>query len=415
MNRPFDDALLVALAREHGTPLYVQGLDELPQRVAHLAAFDVVRYAMKANPSLAFLRAVRAASAWVDCVSKGELERALLAGFASHETCFTADLFDRVTLPFVARLGCPVNLGSEDMLEQLGDERRRLGASAPHSNGVTLRLNPGFGHGHDTKVNTGGPASKHGIWHTHLAAAVRRARAAGLEVTGLHMHIGSGTDMQHLLSVCDAMRRAARSVGSSLTTISAGGGLPVPYKDGDPELDIAAYSRAWSDVRTDLSEAFGHRVQLEVEPGRYLAAKPAVLLTEVRAVKDVDGLPFVMVDAGFNNLCRPMVYGAHHGISIVGKDGAPKRPTMVAGPLCESGDVFTQVRGGEPAPRALPKCEVGDLLCLHDTGAYGASMASSFNSMPIAAEVVVKNGRALLARRRQSFDALVAQERDNEG
>jgi diaminopimelate decarboxylase len=414
MNRPFDDAFLVELVREHGTPLFVQSLDELPQRVAHLSAFDVVRYAMKANPSLAFLRAVRAAGAWVDCVSKGELERALLAGFAPHETCFTADLFDRATLPFVAKLGCPVNLGSEDMLEQLGEERRRLGANAPAANGVTLRINPGFGHGHDTKVNTGGPASKHGIWHSHLDAAVRRARAAGLEVTGLHMHIGSGTDMQHLLTVCDAMRRAARSVGSSLTTISAGGGLPVPYKDGDPELDLAGYSRAWSDVRTDLSESFGHRVHLEVEPGRYLAAKPAVLLTEVRAVKDVDGRPFVLVDAGFNNLCRPMVYGAYHGISIVGKDHAPKQPTMVAGPLCESGDVFTQARGGEPAPRPLPKCEVGDLLVLHDTGAYGASMSSNFNSTPLAAEVVIEGGRATLARRRQSFESLIAQERDSE-
>jgi diaminopimelate decarboxylase len=130
----------------------------------------------------------------------------------------------------------------------------------------------------------------------------------------------------------------------------------------------------------------------------------------VRAVKLVDGLPFVMVDAGFHTLCRPMVYGAHHEISVVGKDAAPRRPTMVAGPLCESGDVFTQVRGGEPAPRELPACAVGDLLCLHDSGAYGSSMASNFNSMPIAAEVVVEAGRARLARPRQSVRALMQDE-----
>lgn len=394
--RPFPDHLLQALAHEFGTPLFVQGLDELPRRVADLGAFDVVRYAMKANSGAEFLDAVRRAGAWIDCVSAGELTHALAAGFEPHETCFTADLFDRRSLPLVAEVGCPVNLGSEDMIEQFAEELGRRGVALDGTRGVTLRLNPGFGHGHSTKVNTGGPASKHGIWHTHLDAAVARTRAAGLEVTGLHMHIGSGTDMQHLLSVCEALTAAARRVGPSLTMLSAGGGLPVPYRDGDPELDLVAYSKAWTDTRDLLAAEFGHSIELEVEPGRYLAAKPAVLLTEVRAVKDVDGLPFVLVDAGFNALCRPMVYGAYHGISIVGRDGAPTRPTMVAGPLCESGDVFTQGLGGEPAPRELPVCQVGDLLCLHDTGAYGLSMASTFNSMPIPAEVVVEGDEARL-------------------
>ncbi|QDU85080.1 Diaminopimelate decarboxylase [Planctomycetes bacterium Pla163] len=396
MQRPFPDHLLQALAHEFGTPLYVQGLDELPRRVADLGAFDVVRYAMKANSGPEFLDAIRRAGAWVDCVSAGELTRALAAGFEPHQTCFTADLFDRRSLPLVAELGCPVNLGSEDMIEQYAGELARRGVALDGTRGVTLRLNPGFGHGHSTKVNTGGPASKHGIWHTHLDAAVGRVRAAGLEVTGLHMHIGSGTDMQHLLSVCAALASAARRVGPSLRTISAGGGLPVPYREGDPELDLGAYSQAWTDTRDQLAAEFGHALDLEVEPGRYLAAKPAVLLSEVRAVKDVDGMPFVLVDAGFNALCRPMVYGAYHGISIVGRDGAPTRPTMVAGPLCESGDVFTQALGGEPAPRDLPACRVGDLLCLHDTGAYGLSMASTFNSMPIPAEVVVEGNEARL-------------------
>ncbi|MEZ5976714.1 MAG: diaminopimelate decarboxylase [Planctomycetota bacterium] len=408
--RAFDDALLERLAREHGTPLYVQGLDEIEDRVRDLAAFDVVRYAMKANPTVAFLRAARDAGAWVDCVSAGELHRAFAAGFPREHVCFTADLFDRESLAAVASARCAVNLGSEDMVEQYAHALRGAGAPTSSPVGVTLRLNPGFGHGHDRKVNTGGPASKHGIWHTHLAATVDRVRSAGLEVEGLHMHIGSGTDMQHLLRVCDAMRSAAREVGPSLRSISAGGGLPVPYRAGDPELDVAAYSRAWTAVRDDLSGEFGRELRLEVEPGRFLAARPAVVVTEVRAVKDVDGTPFVLVDAGFNVLCRPMVYGAHHGISVIGRDDEPQVPTMVAGPLCESGDVFTQIRGGEPEPRLLPRCEVGDLLCLHDTGAYGSSMASRFNSTAIAAEVAVQRGEARLVRPRLGDDATLLAE-----
>lgn len=391
MDRPFPDHLLAALASEFGTPLFVQGLDELPARIASLAAFDRVRYAMKANSGLALLDAVRRAGGWVDCVSAGELRRALEAGFEPHEICFTADLFDRASLPLVVELGCAVNFGSEDMIEQYAGALRSAGVALDGTRGVTLRLNPGFGHGHHAKVNTGGPASKHGIWHTHLPAAVARVRAAGLEVTGLHVHIGSGTDMQHLLAVGDALRDAALAVGSSVATISAGGGLPVPYRADDPTLDLDGYARAWTATRDALVGAFGHAVALEVEPGRFLVAKPACLLTEVRAVKDVDGMPFVLVDAGFNALCRPMVYGAHHGISIVGRDEGPARPTMVAGPLCESGDVFTQGPGGAPAPRDLPRCSVGDLLVLHDTGAYGVSMASTFNSMPLPKEVVVED------------------------
>ena len=393
--RPFDDGLLRNLVQEHGTPLYVQGVDELPERVRSLGAFDVVRYAMKANPGLVFLQAVRRAGAWVDCVSAGELAAAKAAGFEPSEMCFTADLFDRTALDGISDLRCAVNLGSEDMIEQYA----KLGVGKE----VTLRINPGFGSGHDHRVNTGGPASKHGIWHTNLPRAIERANAAGLTVSGLHMHIGSGADMEHLLRVTGAMRDAARVVGASLRMISAGGGLPVSYRDGDPELDLDAYSRAWTDLRDELAAELGHPLELEVEPGRYLAAKPALIVTEVRAIKDVDGMPFVLVDAGFNTLCRPAIYGAYHEISILGRDGEPTRPTMVAGPLCESGDVFTQGPGGKPDPRELPVCEVRDLLCLHDTGAYGASMASNFNSMPVAAEVVVENGKAQLGRRSQWY------------
>lgn len=395
-------ALLRELAARHGTPLYVQDLDGLAARVARLGAFDVVRYAMKANPGLALLGAMRRAGARVDCVSEGELARALAAGWSPEEITFTSDLFDRRTLPAVAAAGVEVNLGSPDMIEQY--------AAAGPRRGVTLRVNPGFGHGHNRRVNTGGTGSKHGIWHGELGEAVARARRAGLEVTGLHMHIGSGTDLEHLRRVAGAMVRVVEEVGASVRTISAGGGLPVPYRPTDPELDVDALAEVWGDARAEIEGRLGHPVTLEVEPGRYLVAQDGVMVAEVRGVKAVGPLPWVLVDAGFHNLARPMLYGAHHGLHVLGAEGRPVRPTVVAGPLCESSDVFTQDAGGEVVPRDLAECAVGDLLCFHDTGAYGASMASGYNSMAIAPEVVIEGGSPRLARPRRGPDEDLARE-----
>lgn len=393
---------LPELASRFGTPLYVQDLDPIQGRVDELHAFDVVRYAVKANPSLAVLRAMRAAGAVVDCVSEGEVRRALAAGFEPAEITFTSDLFERRTLDLVASSGVNVNIGSSDMIEQY--------AQAVARREITLRVNPGFGHGHNQRVNTGGASSKHGIWHEELPVAVRRARASGLEITGLHVHIGSGSDLAHLRKVADAVMRHVDQIGTSIETVSAGGGLPVAYREEDTPLDVSALSAVWADARTRISEAVGHPIQLEVEPGRFLVAREGVLLAEVRAVKRVGELPWVLVDAGFHTLARPMLYGAYHRISVLGKESEPGRPTVVAGPLCESADVFTQTSDGEVETRLLPECRTGDLLCFHGTGAYGSSMASQYNSMPIAAEVVIERGQPRLSRPRTDLAAQFSSE-----
>jgi diaminopimelate decarboxylase len=171
------------------------------RQLATLRAFDRVRYAQKACPNLHLLRLLRAEGALVDCVSLGELERALRAGFAPdperHEIVFTADILTEGVLARVVETGVPVNAGSADMLTQLGERRR--------GHPVWLRVNPGFGHGHSKKTNTGGESSKHGIWHETLSDALARIRAYDLDLVGFHMHIGSGADIEHLARVCDAM------------------------------------------------------------------------------------------------------------------------------------------------------------------------------------------------------------------
>jgi diaminopimelate decarboxylase len=407
---------VVELARKFGTPLFVYDAAIIAERVADLAPFDVVRYAQKACSNLAVLDVVRRSGAVVDAVSAGEIQRALAAGFKPGfneppQIVYTADIFDREALELVAKHEIPVNCGSPDMIDQYG-------AVCP-GRGITLRINPGFGHGHSQKTNTGGQQSKHGIWHTQLADCVERAKRNKLSIAGLHMHIGSGTDMEHLSQVCGAMEAAALSVGPQIHSISAGGGLPTPYREGDKKVDIAAYYELWNGVRERLAAAFGHPVSLEIEPGRYLSAESGSLIAEIRAVKQMGENLFYVLDAGFNNLARPILYGAYHPMAVAYNEdpSEPPRPrqqalqkVIVGGPLCESGDIFTQEDGGYVRGRELPVASVGDFMVIGVAGAYGAVMGSNYNSKPLAAEVLVENGQVHLVRERQTFADIICGE-----
>lgn len=397
------------LARDFGTPTYIYDAAQIVQRIEDLSAFDVVRFAQKANSNLAVLDLCRRHGALVDAVSAGEIQRALRAGYpATGEPppiVYTADIFDRDSLELVTAHGIAVNCGSLDMIEQYG--ARRPGAA------ITLRINPGFGHGHSRKTNTGGEHSKHGIWHEALPDALALADAQGLSVTGLHVHIGSGGDLAHLARVAGAVEKLALCCGPGLRSISAGGGLPVPYRPQDERLDPAAYFAPWDAARRRLEAEFGHALCLEVEPGRYLAAEAGVLLSEVRAVKRTGAHTFVLVDAGFNTLARPVMYGSYHPMSLCPQDQGPRplQEVVVGGPLCESGDIFTQEEGGLVRTRRLPEARVGDLLLVECAGAYGAVMSSNYNSKPQPAEVLVAGGRAQLVRARQSDEDMLRLER----
>jgi diaminopimelate decarboxylase len=412
---PFTPSLLADLARQHGTPLWVYDAATIQTRVAALQQFDTVRFAQKANSNTHLLRLLRSQGVAVDAVSLGEIERALAAGFqpglidGHAEIVFTADLLDHATLARVAELGIPVNCGSIDMLGQL--------AAASPGHPVWLRINPGFGHGHSNKTNTGGEHSKHGIWHGDLVHACAQIKSLGLSLQGLHMHIGSGVDYSHLQEVCGAMIALVKIVqtqGLDVHAISAGGGLSIPYQAGEPTIDTAHYFDLWDAARNTIAGLLGHAVELEIEPGRYLVAESGVLVSEVRASKHQGAQHFVLVDAGFSDLMRPAMYGSHHGMEIIHADGtlptSALHSTVVAGPLCESGDVFTQGEGGVVQQRELATAQVGDLLVVHDTGAYGASMSSNYNTRPLIPEVLVQDGQARLIRRRQTVAELLALE-----
>jgi len=397
------------LTAQFGTPLYVYDAAKIAERIADLSKFDVVRYAQKACSNLAILDLVQRNGGTVDAVSAWEIRRALKAGYSAdgfpHPLVYTADIFDQEALDLCIEHNIHVNCGSPDMIRQLGER-------APGSE-ITLRINPGFGHGHSQKTNTGGQQSKHGIWHEQLNDCLLLADQNGLQVSGLHMHIGSGTDLEHLSQVCDSMESAAVEVGRSLKTISAGGGLPIPYSENQSYVDLDKYFALWDGVRSRLEAKFEHDISLEIEPGRYLAAEAGYLLAEIRAVKQMGDNLFYVVDAGFNNLARPIMYGAYHPISIARRDGQATdalQDVIVGGPLCESGDIFTQEEGGFVSARKLPPASVGDFLVIECAGAYGYCMSSNYNSKPLAAEVLVEEGTARIIRKRQTFDDFIADE-----
>lgn len=414
-NTNIPESVFVKGANDYGTPLWIYDRATIEQRIKEVQVFDHVRFAQKACPNLSVVALARKCGCVVDAVSAGEIVRALKAGFKggiekgkTPEIVYTADILDRDALELVKQYNIPVNVGSPDMIQQLAD--------AGVKNELTIRVNPGFGHGHSRKTNTGGDLSKHGVWHEQIKDCIKLAQQNGMWITGLHMHIGSGTDFEHLAQVCDAIIDAARPFGSHLRTISAGGGLPIEYHEENKgtRIDLKKYYELWNNARNRIKETVGHDVALEVEPGRYLVAESGFLVAEIRAVKKQGNNTFYLVDAGFTDLVRPSFYGSYHQISVIARDGRELTETVdavVGGPLCESGDVFTQEEGGFVVTRKLPKAQVGDLLVLHDAGAYGAAMSSNYNSRRYAAEVMLSNGELKVVRERQTFEQMMQNDR----
>ena len=263
------------LARRFGTPTFVYDAAVILRRLADLAPFDVVRYAQKAASNLAILDLLRRHGALVDAVSAGEIERAMAAGYAPQGNpppiVYTADVFDAAALDLCVERQVHVNCGSPDMIDQLG-------ARAPGRE-ITLRINPGFGHGHSRKTNTGGCHSKHGIWHEHLADAPgARASATSSRWSGCTCTSAPAPTWSISPRSAQPWKRRPLGVGSGVHAVSAGGGLPIPYRPDESYVDLDAYFALWNATRKRLEERFGHPVRLEIEPGRYLVAESGFLV-----------------------------------------------------------------------------------------------------------------------------------------
>ena len=415
------------LADQVGTPFYLYDASTLRARLRELQALTdgpalQARYAMKANSSWKVLAEVRAAGLWIDAVSGNEVLRARRAGFATGTTppviMWTADVFRDNALTAVLEHSVLPNVGSPGMINEL----RGAGYRGP----IALRLNPGFGHGHVQSCDTGGPSSKHGIWHEALAEARAQAADARLPIVALHAHIGTGPQIREF---DENMRRLTEVYARLLPdfpdveAVNFGGGIPHPYRPEAQPYDLAWYRPVLTEAAAHLAKIAGRPIRIEIEPGRYPVAGMGLLVARVKDIKQTEanakgpGHRFIMVDAGFADLIRPAMYGSYHHISIVGAGGgvgagaarAPE-PFVVAGPLCESGDVFTRDDQELLVPRPLPRPDAGDLLVLHDAGAYGAAMSSNYVSQGRVPQVFWDDGKATLIARRETLEDIVRAE-----
>jgi diaminopimelate decarboxylase len=412
---------LERLARSVGTPFHVYSADALRRRIGDIRAMMSgeglqARYAMKACSVRRVLEEIRQHGLWVDTVSGNEVLRAGAAGFAMGAqppmVVLTADVFRDNALDVVRKQRILPNIGSLAMIDDL--------VAAGYSGPIAIRLNPGFGHGHVQSCDTGGPSSKHGVWHEDAVRVRDAAARAKFPIVMLHAHIGSGPAIDEFTA---NMARLGRffldmlEIFTDVEGVNFGGGIPHPYRPGMPRIDLGPVGAALRDAQARLSARAGRRLRIEIEPGRYIVAPSGALVTRVTDIKRTRnnekgaGHTFVMVDAGFVDLVRPAMYGSYHHISVHGaaKDAATT-PAVVAGPLCESGDIFTRDAAELLDPRPLPLPKRGDLVVLHDTGAYGYVMSSYYNSIGRAPQLWLEGQDAHLISRRETLDDIVRSE-----
>ena len=399
-----DAVPLTDIAAAAGTPLYVYSASIITDRYrAIVDAFasypPALHYALKANSTLAIARLLRSLGAGADANSGGEIDVALRAGFIPEQIVFTGVGKSDAELARAIDLGVmTINAESVGELERIDRLATARGVRAR----VALRVNPDIDAKSHPHISTGLKTNKFGVPITAVKDICRQfAPAAGVEIVGLHIHVGSQiTDLQPLRKASEAivsLARELRDLGVTIDHVDLGGGLGVSY-DGSPVPGASDYAAALLPAVRDSG------LKLILEPGRNIVAPAGVLLSRVIDVKPQSGgRLFAILDAGMTELIRPMLYDAFHRIEHVAAVDRPDIVCDVVGPLCESSDTL----GKE---RRLARPEVGDLMAVRDTGAYAAAMASNYNRRLLAPEVLVDGATWQVIRRRQTMDDLLALE-----
>ena len=399
-----DGVLLSDIAESEGTPLYVYSASIVRERYRAIAdAFSsyphALHYALKANSTLAIARLLRTLGAGADANSGGEIDVAIRAGFTPAQIVFTGVGKSQAELAHAIDLGVmTINAESTGEIERIDQLARARGVKAR----VALRVNPDIDAKSHPHISTGLKTNKFGVPMNAVKDICRRfASAEGVEIVGLHIHVGSQiTDLGPLRRASEAivaLAREVRDLGVVIDHVDLGGGLGVSY-DGSPVPSAREYADALLPAVRDSG------LRLILEPGRNIVGPAGVLLSRVIDVKPQgQDRSFVILDAGMTELIRPMLYNAFHRIEHATAVSRPEGVCDLVGPLCESSDTL----GKE---RRLARPEVGDLMVVRDTGAYGAVMASNYNRRLMPAEALVDGRDWSVIRRRQTLDDLLALE-----
>ena len=397
-----EDVAVADIASAVGTPFYCYSTAALVQRYTDFAnAFShnraTICYAVKANGNLAVIRTLAALGAGADVVSEGELRRALAAGMPTDRIVFSGVGKSRAELAYALTQGIvQINVESEPELEALSEICVALDKTAS----IGVRVNPDVDAKTHAKISTGKAENKFGIDITRASAVFARARdLPGVNPVSVAVHIGSQiTDLTplriafgHLASLVDRLR----ADGHNITRLDLGGGLGIRYEDETPPTP-AEYAAM-------VNETLGHLdCHLMFEPGRVLVGEAGILVTSVLYDKPGESRRFVIVDAAMNDLVRPSMYDAYHGVVPIRETSSDimLSDADIVGPVCETGDTFAR-------HRAMPPVDPGDMLAILSAGAYGAVMSSTYNARLLIPEVLVNGDAFAVVRARPSYDDLL--------
>lgn len=384
-------------ASEFGTPLYVYHAERIKEQYQKLvSAFSNLDtrffYAAKALTNIHVLRYIREIGCNVDCSSINEVRLAMHAGFQPQQILYTSNGIAFSEIEEAADAGVHINIDSLSNLEKFG---KKYGHSYP----VGIRIRPNIMAGGNLKISTGHDSSKFGIPVNQIRQIEEKVRQNNLFIRTLHLHTGS--DIKDADVFVQGMEVLFELIPHfpELEVIDLGGGFKVPYQQGEKELDIRQLAANIKDVFDNRLMAGTPKFKLWFEPGKFLVSECGFLLAEVTVLKDTGDIEFAAVNSGFNHLVRPMMYDAYHQIENISNSGGKKKSYTVTGNICET-DTFA-------TGRELNEIREGDILAFYNAGAYGFEMASNYNSRFKPAEVMIRNGKAQLIRRRDTLDDLL--------
>lgn len=384
------------LVNRYDCPLYLYDSAVIKRQYERLAgAFHVKRlrinYACKANTNLSLMRLLRSWGSGLDTVSIQEVRLGLRAGFTPHDIIYTPNCVSMEEISEAVDLGVRINIDNISVLELFGHQFPEVP--------VCIRINPHIMAGGNSKISVGHIDSKFGISIHQMPHVLKVIEALNLPVEGIHMHTGSDIlDTEVFLQAAEILLNTARQF-DDLDYVDFGSGFKVPYKPNDIATDIEDFGRRISERFNAFCEEYGKDLCLMFEPGKFLVSEAGYLLVRTNVVKTTPATVFAGIDSGLNHLLRPMLYNAYHQITNISHPGGKPRIYTVVGYICET-DTFG-------INRQLSEVREGDVLCIHNAGAYCFAMASNYNSRYRPAEVLVHEGRHYLIRRRETMDDLL--------